>query len=70
MANAAEHVMHQRPRVAKQNEPPKQRAAIYDTKIEGLSVAEAADRAGISEADVKVSVHRGLKSLMQKLGLN
>ena len=50
--------------------PPKQRAAIYDTKIEGLSVAEAADRAGISEADVKVSVHRGLKSLMQKLGLN
>ena len=49
--------------------PPKQRAAIHATKIDGLSVAEAADRAGISEADVKVSVHRGLKALMQKLGV-
>ena len=45
----------------------KQAAAIRATKIDGLSVAEAAARDGISEADVKVSVHRGLKSLARRL---
>jgi RNA polymerase sigma-70 factor (ECF subfamily) len=47
--------------------PVKQAQAIRQTKIEGLSVAEAAQRGGISEADVKVSVHRGLKMLMSRL---
>jgi len=46
---------------------PKQAATIRATKIEGLSVAEAAARAGISEADVKVSVHRGIKALTKRL---
>jgi len=46
---------------------PKQARAIRDTKIDGLSIAEAAKRAGISEADVKVSVHRGLKALAERL---
>lgn len=46
---------------------PKQAAAIRDTKIEGLSIAEAAEKAGISEADVKVSVHRGLKALADRM---
>jgi RNA polymerase sigma factor (sigma-70 family) len=41
----------------------KQARAIRDTQIDGLSVAEAAARAGIGESDVKVSVHRGLKAL-------
>ncbi|MDE2276906.1 MAG: sigma-70 family RNA polymerase sigma factor [Burkholderiales bacterium] len=45
--------------------PPAQRQAIVDTKIEGLSVADAARRAGVSESAVKVSVHRGLKRLAQ-----
>ena len=47
--------------------PAKQARAIRDTKIEGLSVAEAASMRGLSTADVKVSVHRGLKQLAEKL---
>ncbi|UVO55898.1 sigma-70 family RNA polymerase sigma factor [Sphingomonas sp. SUN039] len=46
---------------------PKQAATIRATKIEGLSIAEAAARDDISEADVKVSVHRGLKALAKRL---
>lgn len=42
---------------------PAQRRSIVDTKIEGLSVAEAARAAGISESAVKVNVHRGLQKL-------
>ncbi len=45
----------------------KQAQAIRDTRIEGLSVAEAAAKAGIGESDVKVSVHRGLKGLMARI---
>lgn len=41
--------------------PAKQAWAIRHTRIEELSTTEAADRDGISESDVKVSVHRGLK---------
>lgn len=47
--------------------PAKQAAAIRNTRIEGLSVAEAAARAGIGESDVKVSVHRGLKALTARV---
>jgi RNA polymerase sigma-70 factor (ECF subfamily) len=43
--------------------PDKMRRAIQCVKLDGLSVAEAASRCGISESDVKVSVHRGLKAL-------
>jgi len=43
--------------------PAEQRQAILDTKIEGLSVAEAAARCGASESAVKVRVHRGLQRL-------
>jgi RNA polymerase sigma factor (sigma-70 family) len=48
--------------------PIKQADAIRAVKLEGLSVAEAADRQGIGESDIKVSIHRGLKSLMKKIG--
>lgn len=47
--------------------PDKQRAAIVMTKVEGLSVREAASALAVSEADVKVSVHRGLKGLAAKM---
>ena len=47
--------------------PPKQAGAIRRTRLHGLSTAEAAEAAGIGESDVKVSVHRGLKSLMARL---
>lgn len=46
-----------------QSIPAAQRDAIVLTKIEGLSVAEAAERTGASVAAVKVQVHRGLKRL-------
>jgi RNA polymerase sigma-70 factor, ECF subfamily len=44
--------------------PEAQRTAIVLTKIEGLSVEEAAARTGASESAIKVQVHRGLKRLM------
>lgn len=47
--------------------PAKQAEAIRHTKIAGLSVAEAAEKAGIGESDVKVSVHRGLKALAARV---
>jgi RNA polymerase sigma-70 factor (ECF subfamily) len=43
--------------------PEQQAAAIRLTKLEQLSVREAADRIGISESALKVSVHRGLRKL-------
>lgn len=46
---------------------PKQARAIRDTHVDGLSIAEAAEKAGIGESDVKVSVHRGLKALAARL---
>lgn len=46
-----------------QSLPAAQRDAIVLTKLEGLSVAEAASRTGASVAAIKVQVHRGLKRL-------
>jgi RNA polymerase sigma-70 factor (ECF subfamily) len=46
---------------------PKQARAIRDTHIEGKSIAEAAVGAGIGESDVKVSVHRGLKAIVNRI---
>lgn len=43
--------------------PPKTRQAIQAVKLDGLSVSEAATRCGMSESNVKVSVHRGLKAM-------
>lgn len=43
--------------------PDHQRLPIQHTKIEGLSVAEAARLTGLSESAVKVGVHRGIKAL-------
>lgn len=45
--------------------PAAQRQAIVLTKVEGLSVAQASQRTGVSEAAIKVQVHRGLKRLAQ-----
>jgi RNA polymerase sigma factor (sigma-70 family) len=43
--------------------PDKMRRAIRSVKLDGLDVAEAARRCGMSESAVKVSVHRGLRAL-------
>ncbi len=43
--------------------PDRQRLPIVHTKLEGLSVAEAARLTGMSESAIKVGVHRGMKAL-------
>jgi RNA polymerase sigma-70 factor (ECF subfamily) len=48
--------------------PARTRALIEATKIEGAGMAEVAERAGMSEAAVKVAVHRGLKRLTELFG--
>jgi RNA polymerase sigma-70 factor (ECF subfamily) len=45
--------------------PDKQRLPIEHTKLEGRSVAEAAQLTGQTEASVKVNIHRGLKDLRE-----
>ncbi len=47
--------------------PERMRMAIVHVKIEGLSVAEAAARTGMSVSAVKVGIHRGLKKLAANL---
>ena len=43
--------------------PKGMQCAIEAVKLDGLTVAEAARRCGLSEPGVKVNVHRGLKAL-------
>jgi RNA polymerase sigma-70 factor, ECF subfamily len=47
--------------------PDKQKLPIQMVKIEGLSVAEAAAKTGLSESAVKVGIHRGLKILAARI---
>jgi RNA polymerase sigma-70 factor (ECF subfamily) len=47
--------------------PDQQRAAIRHTKLDGWSVRETATALHMSEAAVKVAVHRGLRTLASKL---
>ncbi len=47
--------------------PDKQAAVLRATRIEGLSTAEAAQKLGLGESDVKVSAHRGLKALDERV---
>jgi RNA polymerase sigma-70 factor, ECF subfamily len=42
---------------------PKTRQAIQCVKLDGLSVREAAEKCGMSESALKVSIHRGLRAL-------
>lgn len=44
--------------------PKPQRDAIRLMKLEGLSVAEAAERTGHSESNIKVLAHRGMRAMM------
>lgn len=47
--------------------PKKARMTIRYVKIDGLSITEAAARCGISEAAVKINVHRGLKAISSSI---
>ncbi|KAB0677768.1 sigma-70 family RNA polymerase sigma factor [Aureimonas leprariae] len=48
--------------------PERTRAVIRDVKLDGRSVAETAAARGMSEASVKVTVHRGVRSLAARMG--
>jgi|SRR6185312_5689297 len=47
--------------------PEAKRALLRAVKLDGLSVAEAAAKTGMSETAVKVGVHRAIKSLNQEV---
>jgi RNA polymerase sigma-70 factor (ECF subfamily) len=47
--------------------PPAKRELVKDIKLDGVSIADAAQRTGMSESAVKVSVHRAIKSLGEEL---
>lgn len=46
--------------------PPRQREALVMVKLAGASVQETARATGLSEASVKVGVHRGLRALVAR----
>ena len=48
--------------------PERTRELIRETKIEGLTTREAAQKHGMTESAVKVAIHRGLKALGGKYG--
>ena len=47
--------------------PERQRQVMIDVKLAGHSIEEAADRSGMSISAVKVSIHRGLKALANRV---
>ncbi|MDE2418377.1 MAG: sigma-70 family RNA polymerase sigma factor [Burkholderiales bacterium] len=47
--------------------PERQRLPIVHVKLEGLSVAETAQRTGMSESAIKVGIHRGLRVLAERM---
>lgn len=47
--------------------PEKMRHAITAVKIDGLSVAEAAEKHGMSQSAIKVSIHRGLRAMADSI---
>jgi len=53
--------------VALEDLPDGQRQAVLLIHLEGLTVAEAAERAGISKAALKVRAHRGYRALRARL---
>lgn len=47
--------------------PDRQRTLLQDVKIAGLSNAEAAAKAGMTEGAVKIAIHRSLKALARRV---
>lgn len=45
----------------------KQAKVIRATRLTGASIAEVAEREGLSESDVKISVHRGIKAMTRRI---
>jgi RNA polymerase sigma-70 factor (ECF subfamily) len=57
-------------RAAVEGLPPSQRTALRLAKLEGLSLAEAAARSGLTVGALKVATHRALRSLRRSLGID
>ncbi|MDR3496943.1 MAG: sigma-70 family RNA polymerase sigma factor [Ancalomicrobiaceae bacterium] len=49
--------------------PANLRRPIEEVKLRGLSIAEAAHAVGMSQAAVKVGIHRGMKRLIARFGI-
>lgn len=47
---------------------PRTQDLIRRVRVEGASIAEAAEQVGMTETAAKVSIHRGLKALMARFG--
>jgi RNA polymerase sigma-70 factor (ECF subfamily) len=47
--------------------PDRQRLPIVHVKLQGLSIAEAAQLTGMSASAVKIGIHRGLKALARRI---
>jgi RNA polymerase sigma factor (sigma-70 family) len=47
--------------------PDQQRVAIQQVKVQGLTIEESAARTGLSPSNVKISIHRGLKTLLARV---
>ena len=47
--------------------PARQQALVKDVKLSGYSLAEAGERAGLSEGAARVSLHRAIKALMDRV---
>jgi RNA polymerase sigma-70 factor (ECF subfamily) len=47
--------------------PPAQRQAVELLQVQGLSVVEAAARAGVSPGALKVRAHRGYRAMRARL---
>lgn len=47
--------------------PARQQALVKDVKLSGYSLAEAGERAGLSEGAARVSLHRAMKALMNRV---
>jgi RNA polymerase sigma-70 factor, ECF subfamily len=50
------------------NLPDKQAKSIELVKLKDMSISEASDATGWSPSDIKISIHRGLKTLMALVG--
>ncbi|MCG8588601.1 MAG: sigma-70 family RNA polymerase sigma factor [Proteobacteria bacterium] len=66
-ATAGEEALDPELAAALEGLPDKQREAVELLQVQGLSVAEAALRAGVSPTALKVRAHRGYKRLRERL---
>jgi len=68
-STAAEEAAHDSDLEAAMSQlPQRQREAFAMLKIEGLSIAQAADRAGVSVGAFRVRAHRAYKALRKMIG--